>query len=223
MWRCPPLSRSPYLCPWTDKASVLSPPLSLPRLHPPSPTPAHPPLQSGRCCHWNMRRLADTQRALQAVERLQAKLKERGEVPTEEKLSLLKSVLQSPLFHQILALQKSVQHLRDQVKWTFVFHGRPLFKVSTTMHKFLSIKSLNRHVNNAVFILLSLAGPLGLSTCYKDSKEWWVARPMEGYKVLVIQRSASHEYIYECKRPEKPDGCIPLCQHRSNINRSGHV
>uniref|UniRef100_A0A665XFJ9 Multiple PDZ domain crumbs cell polarity complex component n=1 Tax=Echeneis naucrates TaxID=173247 RepID=A0A665XFJ9_ECHNA len=54
-------------------------------------------------------------RALQAVERLQAKLKERGEVPTEEKLSLLKSVLQSPLFHQILALQKSVQHLRDQV------------------------------------------------------------------------------------------------------------
>ncbi|KAM3857849.1 multiple PDZ domain protein [Diretmus argenteus] len=61
-----------------------------------------------------MRRLADTQRALQAVERLQAKLKERGEVPTEEKLSLLKSVLQSPLFHQILALQKSVQHLKDQ-------------------------------------------------------------------------------------------------------------
>ncbi|XP_061566606.1 multiple PDZ domain protein isoform X3 [Cololabis saira] len=56
----------------------------------------------------------DTQRALQAVERLQAKLKERGEVPTEEKLSLLKSVLQSPLFHQILALQKSVQHHKDQ-------------------------------------------------------------------------------------------------------------
>uniref|UniRef100_A0AAQ5ZB59 Multiple PDZ domain protein n=1 Tax=Amphiprion ocellaris TaxID=80972 RepID=A0AAQ5ZB59_AMPOC len=64
-----------------------------------------------------MRRLADTQRALQAVERLQAKLKERGEVPTEEKLSLLKSVLQSPLFHQILALQKSVQHLKDQHLW----------------------------------------------------------------------------------------------------------
>ncbi|XP_035769455.1 multiple PDZ domain protein [Neolamprologus brichardi] len=59
----------------------------------------------------------DTQRALQAVERLQAKLKERGEVPTEEKLSLLKSVLQSPLFHQILALQKSVQHLRDQGRY----------------------------------------------------------------------------------------------------------
>uniref|UniRef100_A0A4W6E7R9 Multiple PDZ domain crumbs cell polarity complex component n=1 Tax=Lates calcarifer TaxID=8187 RepID=A0A4W6E7R9_LATCA len=48
---------------------------------------------------------------------------ERGEVPTEEKLSLLKSVLQSPLFHQILALQKSVQHLRDQVNsWSRYSH-----------------------------------------------------------------------------------------------------
>ncbi|XP_018615210.2 multiple PDZ domain protein isoform X3 [Scleropages formosus] len=56
----------------------------------------------------------DTQHALQAVERLQAKLKERGDVPAEEKLSLLKSVLQSPLFHQILTLQRSLQHLKDQ-------------------------------------------------------------------------------------------------------------
>uniref|UniRef100_A0AAR2LW58 Multiple PDZ domain crumbs cell polarity complex component n=1 Tax=Pygocentrus nattereri TaxID=42514 RepID=A0AAR2LW58_PYGNA len=39
-----------------------------------------------------------------------------GDVPSDEKLSLLKSVLQSPLFHQILALQKSVQHLKEQVK-----------------------------------------------------------------------------------------------------------
>lgn len=82
-----------------------------------------------------MRRLADTQRALQAVERLQAKLKERGEVPTEEKLSLLKSVLQSPLFHQILALQKSVQHLRDQVNSKLIGHrGR-----SIRGHKFMLI------------------------------------------------------------------------------------
>ncbi|XP_053086760.1 multiple PDZ domain protein isoform X2 [Pangasianodon hypophthalmus] len=57
----------------------------------------------------------DTQRCLQAVERLQARLKERGgDVPSDEKLNLLKSVLQSPLFHQILALQKSVQHLKEQ-------------------------------------------------------------------------------------------------------------
>ncbi|KAJ4944239.1 hypothetical protein JOQ06_012784 [Pogonophryne albipinna] len=49
----------------------------------------------------------DTHCALEAVERLQAKLKERGEAPTQEKLSLLKTVLQSPLFHHILSLQQA--------------------------------------------------------------------------------------------------------------------
>ncbi|XP_039399612.1 multiple PDZ domain protein isoform X12 [Mauremys reevesii] len=57
----------------------------------------------------------DTHRALQAVERLQVKLRERGDLANEEKLSLLKSVLQSPLFNQILNLQTSVHQLRDQV------------------------------------------------------------------------------------------------------------
>ncbi|NXE26874.1 MPDZ protein, partial [Ardeotis kori] len=57
----------------------------------------------------------DTHRALQAMERLQAKLRDRGDSANEEKLSLLKSVLQSPLFNQILNLQTSVQQLRDQV------------------------------------------------------------------------------------------------------------
>ncbi|XP_071359492.1 multiple PDZ domain protein isoform X3 [Trachinotus anak] len=51
--------------------------------------------------------IMDTQCALEAVERLQAKLKERGEAPTQEKLSLLKTVLQSPLFHHILILQQA--------------------------------------------------------------------------------------------------------------------
>ncbi|KAM9094645.1 multiple PDZ domain protein isoform X15 [Sarcophilus harrisii] len=57
----------------------------------------------------------DTSRALQAAERLQAKLRERGDIANEDKLSLLKSVLQSPLFSQILNLQTSVQQLKDQV------------------------------------------------------------------------------------------------------------
>ncbi|XP_061571312.1 multiple PDZ domain protein isoform X2 [Cololabis saira] len=51
--------------------------------------------------------IMDTQCALEAVERLQAKLKERGEAPTQEKLSLLKTVLQSPLFLHILSLQQA--------------------------------------------------------------------------------------------------------------------
>lgn len=58
----------------------------------------------------------DKNRALQAAERLQAKLRERGDVANEDKLNLLKSVLQSPLFSQILNLQTSVQQLKDQVR-----------------------------------------------------------------------------------------------------------
>ncbi|XP_072526537.1 multiple PDZ domain protein isoform X2 [Salminus brasiliensis] len=54
--------------------------------------------------------MMDTQRALLAVERLQERLKKRGELPTEEKLSLLKSVLQSPLFHQILIMQDTAHY-----------------------------------------------------------------------------------------------------------------
>ncbi|XP_067297805.1 multiple PDZ domain protein [Pseudorasbora parva] len=59
-------------------------------------------------------KMMDTQRALLAVERLQQRLKKRGEMPAEEKLSLLKSVLQSPLFHQILIMQETGQHQQEQ-------------------------------------------------------------------------------------------------------------
>ncbi|XP_045878406.1 multiple PDZ domain protein isoform X4 [Meles meles] len=60
----------------------------------------------------------DKNRALQAAERLQAKLRERGDGANEDRLNLLKSVLQSPLFSQILNLQASVQQLKDQVNTT---------------------------------------------------------------------------------------------------------
>ncbi|XP_075065785.1 multiple PDZ domain protein [Mixophyes fleayi] len=60
----------------------------------------------------------DTNRALQAVERLQAKVRERGDVTNEEKLYLLKSVLQSPLFNQILNFQSSLHQAREQTNVT---------------------------------------------------------------------------------------------------------
>ncbi|ELV12893.1 Multiple PDZ domain protein [Tupaia chinensis] len=63
----------------------------------------------------------DKNRALQAAERLQAKLRERGDAANEDKLSLLKSVLQSPLFSQILNLQTSVQQLKDQGRHVEIF------------------------------------------------------------------------------------------------------
>ncbi|XP_061223916.1 multiple PDZ domain protein isoform X4 [Neopsephotus bourkii] len=65
----------------------------------------------------------DTHRALQAMERLQEKLRDRGDIANEEKLSLLKSMLQSPLFNQILNLQTSVQQLRDQANITLSIHS----------------------------------------------------------------------------------------------------
>ncbi|XP_027526471.1 multiple PDZ domain protein isoform X17 [Neopelma chrysocephalum] len=69
----------------------------------------------------------DTHRALQAMDRLQAKLRNRGDIANEEKLSLLKSVLQSPLFNQILNLQTSVQQLRDQVNIAPSIHSTDEF------------------------------------------------------------------------------------------------
>ncbi|XP_062465020.1 multiple PDZ domain protein isoform X16 [Pezoporus occidentalis] len=65
----------------------------------------------------------DTHRAFQAMERLQEKLRDRGDIANEEKLSLLKSMLQSPLFNQILNLQASVQQLRDQANITLSIHS----------------------------------------------------------------------------------------------------
>ncbi|XP_062456385.1 multiple PDZ domain protein isoform X4 [Rhea pennata] len=81
----------------------------------------------------------DTHRALQAVERLQARLRDRGDTANEEKLSLLKSVLQSPLFSQILNLQTSVQQLRDQVNITPSIHTTSEFP--QLLHHGLSVGS----------------------------------------------------------------------------------
>ncbi|KAL1023890.1 hypothetical protein UPYG_G00048570 [Umbra pygmaea] len=89
----------------------------------------------------------DTQRALEAVERLQAKLKDRGEVPTEDKLSLLKTVLQSPLFHQILNMHQA---------------QAPLTQVNKPMPKSVSL-------NAGVSTSMSL-GMRGLS--HSDSYTW---------------------------------------------------
>uniref|UniRef100_A0A8C5TRC0 Multiple PDZ domain protein n=1 Tax=Malurus cyaneus samueli TaxID=2593467 RepID=A0A8C5TRC0_9PASS len=82
----------------------------------------------------------DTHRALQAMERLQAKLRDRGDIANEEKLSLLKSVLQSPLFNQILNLQTSVQQMRDQVNITPSVHSSGEFP--QLFHHGVSVGSL---------------------------------------------------------------------------------
>ncbi|XP_042660462.1 multiple PDZ domain protein isoform X14 [Tyto alba] len=82
----------------------------------------------------------DTHRALQAMERLQAKLRDRGDIANEEKLSLFKSVLQSPLFNQILNLQTSIQQLRDQVNITPSIHSTGEFP--QLLHHGMNVGSL---------------------------------------------------------------------------------
>ncbi|KFO94148.1 Multiple PDZ domain protein, partial [Buceros rhinoceros silvestris] len=81
-----------------------------------------------------------THRALQAMERLQTKLRDRGDIANEEKLSLLKSVLQSPLFNQILNLQTSVQQLRDQANITPSIHSTGEFP--QLLHHGMNVGSL---------------------------------------------------------------------------------
>ncbi|XP_030646909.1 inaD-like protein [Chanos chanos] len=58
---------------------------------------------------------AERQQALQALERLQAKLLQREEWTHADRLGALREALQNPLFNHILTLQHSVKQLRDQL------------------------------------------------------------------------------------------------------------
>ncbi|XP_053475090.1 multiple PDZ domain protein isoform X1 [Ictalurus furcatus] len=109
----------------------------------------------------------DTQRCLQAVERLQARLKEKGgDVPSDEKLNLLKSVLQSPLFHQILALQKSVQHLKEQpscVNGGYADSGQINGQTSSEEHEHIIRTMAQGRYVTQVDLVKPVSGGLGFS------------------------------------------------------------
>ncbi|XP_074858318.1 inaD-like protein isoform X2 [Carettochelys insculpta] len=60
---------------------------------------------------------ADQQQVLQILDRLQMKLRERGETSQNEKLTVLCSTLRSPLFNQILTLQQSIKQLKEQLNY----------------------------------------------------------------------------------------------------------
>uniref|UniRef100_K7FFA6 PATJ crumbs cell polarity complex component n=1 Tax=Pelodiscus sinensis TaxID=13735 RepID=K7FFA6_PELSI len=60
---------------------------------------------------------ADKQQVLQILDRLQMKLRERGETFENEKLTVLCSTLRSPLFNQILTLQQSIKQLKEQLDY----------------------------------------------------------------------------------------------------------
>ncbi|XP_056388885.1 inaD-like protein isoform X2 [Hyla sarda] len=57
----------------------------------------------------------DKQRMLQVADRLQRKLKDKGELSHHEKLCILCDTLASPLFNQILTVQQSIKQLKEQL------------------------------------------------------------------------------------------------------------
>ncbi|KAJ8411100.1 hypothetical protein AAFF_G00181350 [Aldrovandia affinis] len=131
----------------------------------------------------------DTQRALQAVERLQAKLKDRGEVPTEEKLSALKTVLQSPLFHQILNMQISSQHppaKRNTVRASASLNSG--LSQATTRYGLRSLTHSNSY--ESALRNSSRAAHLGIPTESASRSD-----PSANHFELVIQAMAQGRYV----------------------------
>ncbi|XP_060062298.1 inaD-like protein isoform X2 [Erinaceus europaeus] len=57
----------------------------------------------------------DKLQVLQVLDRLKIKLQEKGDTSQNEKLSLFSETLRSPLFNQILTLQKSIKQLKGQL------------------------------------------------------------------------------------------------------------
>ncbi|XP_069837438.1 inaD-like protein isoform X2 [Dendropsophus ebraccatus] len=57
----------------------------------------------------------DKQKVLQITDRLQKKLKDKGELSHHEKLCILRDTLASPLFNQILTVQQSIKQLKEQL------------------------------------------------------------------------------------------------------------
>lgn len=57
----------------------------------------------------------DKQQVLQALARLQTRLRERGDSSQNEKLGIFRDTIESPLFNQIITLQHSIKQLKEQV------------------------------------------------------------------------------------------------------------
>ncbi|MEE6494972.1 hypothetical protein FKM82_001915 [Ascaphus truei] len=83
------------------------------------------------------------QQALQIAERLQKKLREKGELFHHEKLCILRDTLRSPLFNQILTVQQSIKQLKEQLnrmpadrsaEFDFTKKGLLVFEANSSAH-----------------------------------------------------------------------------------------
>ncbi|XP_030061270.1 inaD-like protein isoform X2 [Microcaecilia unicolor] len=57
----------------------------------------------------------DKHQVLQVIDRLQRKLREKGDASQNENLNILRETLKSPLFNQILTVQQSIRQLKEQL------------------------------------------------------------------------------------------------------------
>lgn len=85
----------------------------------------------------------DKQQVLQIVERLQRKLKDKGDLSHHEKMCILRDTLNSPLFNQILTVQQSIKQLKEQLnrmpadrsaEFDFTKKGLLVFQADTSAH-----------------------------------------------------------------------------------------
>uniref|UniRef100_UPI00398F646E inaD-like protein n=1 Tax=Pristiophorus japonicus TaxID=55135 RepID=UPI00398F646E len=71
------------------------------------------------------------QQVLQALARLQLRLREKGDSSQHEKLNILRDTIESPLFNQILTLQHSIKQLKEQLN-RMSTNSSPNFEFSQT-------------------------------------------------------------------------------------------
>ncbi|KAM4023120.1 inaD-like protein isoform 2-T2 [Anomaloglossus baeobatrachus] len=85
----------------------------------------------------------DKQKVLQITDRLQKKLKDKGELSHHDKLCILRDTLASPLFNQILTVQQSIKQLKEQLnrmpadrsaEFDFTKKGLLVFEADSSAH-----------------------------------------------------------------------------------------
>ncbi|XP_075688825.1 inaD-like protein isoform X2 [Rhinoderma darwinii] len=108
----------------------------------------------------------DKQKVLQITERLQRKLKDKGELSHHDKLCILRDTLASPLFNQILTVQQSIKQLKEQLnrmpadrsaEFDFTKKGLLVFEADSSAH--LGNKSNSLSFDNFVSSRFPLVDP----------------------------------------------------------------
>ncbi|KAM3914662.1 inaD-like protein [Leptodactylus fuscus] len=108
----------------------------------------------------------DKQKVLQITDRLQKKLKDKGELSHHDKLCILRDTLASPLFNQILTVQQSIKQLKEQLnrmpadrsaEFDFTKKGLLVFEADSSAH--LGNKSNSLSFDNFVSSRFPLVNP----------------------------------------------------------------